>query len=58
MNGLVEDQEGRRANGVVHGTGTRRMRAKSALSRRASDPFDDGFEEFGEFVGTRDQGRR
>ena len=55
---LEEDQEGRRANGVAHGTGTRRVRANSALSRRASDPFKDGSEEFGEFEGTRDQGRR
>ena len=58
MNGLVEDQEGRRANGVAHGTGTRRVQANSALSRGTSDPFKDGFKEFGEFEGIRDQGRR
>ena len=58
MNGLVEDQEGRRVNGVAHVTGIMRVRANSALSRRASDPFKDGSEEFGEFEGTRDQGRR
>ena len=43
---------------VAHVTGTRRVRENSALSRRASDPFKDGSEEFGEFNGTRDQGRR
>ena len=58
MNGHVEDREGRRVNGVAHVTGTRRVRANSALSRRASDPFKYGSEEFGEFECTRNQGRR
>ena len=58
MNGLVEDQEERRVNGVAHVTGIMRVRTNSALSRRASDPFKDGLEEFGEFEGARDQGRR
>ena len=43
---------------VAHVTGTRRVRENSALSRRASDLFKDGSEEFGEFNGTRDQGQR
>ena len=57
MDGHVEDQEGG-VNGVAHGTGSGRVRANSAHLRRASDPFRDGFEEFGEFEGTCDQGRR
>ena len=57
MDGHVEDQEGG-VNGVAHGTGSGRVRANSAHLRRASDPFKDGFEEFGEFEGTCDQGRQ
>ena len=59
MGGHAEEgDEGRRGDGAVYGTGTRRVRANSALSRRTSDPFKDGSEEFGEFERARDQGRR
>ena len=34
MDGYVEDEEGRRANGVPRGTGAGKVRANSALPRR------------------------
>lgn len=57
MGGHPEEEEGRRLeNGAAHGTG--RVRANSALSRRASDPFKDQGDEFGEFESARESSRR